>query len=96
VYVVHGLSGGFSGVHDQPVAALVQPRRAQRLADRVREAAHKRSGLFRRYFVHGGVVRLGDGQEVRRRLRGDVPEDQRAVVLVDLVGGYLSRGDFAE
>ena len=52
-----------------------------------RPAGRRRAGWIRGELADVGVVRLGDHQDVRRRLRVEVAEGQRAVVLADHLGG---------
>ena len=93
--VEDGLAGVGVGVDDGAVAAVGVPRVARDACGDEEEVAEQRLVRLTR-FVQRGQVFARDDERVGRRLRVDVAEDDRAVVLENLRRGNLARHDLAE
>lgn len=85
VQVLDALAAVLADIGDHAVA-ITKPRDLGDLGDGRKDGGNKVCGLGR-HLVSGRDVRLGNDENVDRRLRRDVVERVNAFVLVHLLGG---------
>src|SRR5690606_18720838 len=85
-----------SDVRQQPVTWLDQALLARDMANRADEAGDLFRARPRGKIVPAHVSTLRDHQHVHRRLRCDIVEGERPLVLVDLLARDISAQDFSE